>query len=76
MVVGDARGKSETTANQKVTHDRLEACLSTLEIRTRDQAAILLGIFDDSWMEGVLRRAVQVQALLLDSGYAVEHRGR
>lgn len=73
MIVGDARGESKTTANQEVTHDRLEPCLSTLEVRTRNQAAILLGILNNRWVEGVLRRSVQVKALLLNSGHAVEH---
>jgi len=73
MVVGDARGESNTTANQEVAHDGLETRLSTLEVGASDQAAVLLGILNNSWVESVLGRTIQINALLLNCGHAVEH---
>ena len=58
MVVGNARSEANTTSDEEVAHDSLEAGLSRFEIRSGNQATILLGVLDDGWVESVLRRSI------------------
>jgi len=60
MIVGNATGKANTTTDQEVAHDGLEAGLSTLEVRAGDEGVVLAGILNDSGVERVLRGSVQI----------------
>ena len=75
MVIGDARCEADTTADEEVAHDSLEAGLTRLEIGTGEEGALVLGVLNDSWVEGVLGGTVQVGALLLDGSDAIEDGG-
>ena len=60
MVVADARGQSQATANQEVAHDGLEAGLATLKVRASKKRIVLAGVLDYSRVESVLRGAIQI----------------
>jgi len=73
MVVRNNRLNFDSRANEEVTHDGLESSLSTLEVRSSDKTVLLLGIVDNSFMEGVLWRSVQIKNLLFDSSHAEDN---
>lgn len=74
MVVRDHGRQSDTRADQVVTHDSLESGLSTFEVITGDETSLLLGVCNDTWVESVLRRSVQVENLLFNTGDAENDR--
>ena len=74
MVVAHAGCETEAAADQEVAHDGLEAGLSTLEVGAGKQAAVLTGVLDDSGVESVLGRAIQIKHLLLNSRNTVKDR--
>lgn len=76
MVVGDTTRQTNTGANQEVTHDSLEAGLTTLEVATGDEATLLGSVSNDGGHKRVLGRAIQVKDLLLNSGDGVQDRRR
>jgi len=72
MVVGDNGGESDTGADEEVRHHGLEPGLAGLEVRTAEEGSFLLGVLDDTWVECVLWRTVQVKHTLLDGSDAVD----
>jgi len=72
VVVGDDGGKSDTRADNEVTHGSLETGLTTLEVRTSEETTVDTSVLNNSGVEGVLRRTVQVNNLLLDASNSVE----
>jgi len=75
MVVGDAGGDSDSGTDEEVAHDGFETGLSRFEIGAGNETTVVSSVLDDGWVEGVLWRAVEVDALLLDGGNAVQHGG-
>ena len=76
MVVAHTAGKSEATTDQEVAHDCLETGLAALEVRAGEEGALDASVLNDSRVEGVLGRAIQVEDLLLDGRDTVEYGGR
>ena len=74
MVVRNNTSKAETSTNKEITHDSLEPGLSWLEVATSQKSSLLTGILDNSWVESVLRRTVQVKDAFLNSSNAVKDR--
>lgn len=66
VVLGDHGGQAQARADDEVRHDGFEARLPTLEVAARDEAALLARLLHHGGVEGVLRRAVQLQHALLD----------
>lgn len=72
MVVGDDRSKSDTRPDDEITHGSLEASLTTLEVRSSEKTSMDTSVLNNSRVESVLRRTVQVNNLLLDTSNGVE----
>jgi len=75
MVIGNNRFDLDSSTNEVVTHDSLESGLSTLEVRPSDEALVFLSILNDTWVECVLRRTVQVKNLFFNASNAEQDRG-
>lgn len=73
MVVGNNGRQSDTRTDQEVRHYRLESCLTRLEVGTSQEGSLLSGILNDTWMERVLWRTIQVKDTLLNCSDAVEN---
>ena len=73
MVVGNATGKADATADQEVAHDGLEAGLSTFEVRASNERVVLASVLNDSGVESVLGGSVQIKNLFFDTSHAVEN---
>lgn len=54
VVVGDDGGESDTGADQEVGHHGLESSLAGFEVGAAEESTFLLGVLDDTWVEGVL----------------------
>ena len=76
MVVAHTAGKTKTATNEEIAHDGLETSLTALEVRAGNERALDASVLNDSGVESVLGRAVQVEDLLLDGGNAVKYGGR
>mmetsp|Transcript_69588 Transcript_69588/g.96645 ORF Transcript_69588/g.96645 Transcript_69588/m.96645 type:complete len:545 (-) Transcript_69588:57-1691(-) len=72
MVVRDNGSKSDTRADDEVTHGSLKAGLSTLKVGTGDETSVDASVLNNSGVESVLGRTIQVNNLLLDTSNGVK----
>merc|ERR1719487_1328541 len=73
VIVGDNGGEADSAANQIVTHDCLESSLTRFKVASSNIGLLFLGVIDNSRVESVLRRPVQVKNLLLNCCDAVKN---
>ena len=60
MVVADDRGGLDSRWNQEIHENRLEFRLTRFKVVARDEDLFFLSKIDDTWYEGILRRAIDV----------------
>lgn len=58
VVVRNDGGKSDTRADDEVTHGSLEASLTTLKVGTSKETSVNASVLNNSWVESVLRGTV------------------